>query len=245
MGINLTDNYGLKKPEKNEFFDVQHQNDNMDRIDEQMKNNANAMLKKNGSIQMDGPLKTVGSTTTIPASQIEMGKNAIMTRDGKVVYLAVNCYHDGTDWRYKGNGKALVVTFGVEYDFPIMNVADIGTKDAVISFRYVNMLTNETGLPLTGGTVAGDITIDKKGALGKTLIMKNSDATIDYGTQIYDHNQANSYAALVLNANLELNSKAVLYVSGTTYNLYGTHNIIVSTISPSSALNDGAQHQVY
>ncbi|QIB68647.1 hypothetical protein Ami103574_04625 [Aminipila butyrica] len=62
MGINLTDNYKLKKPEKNEFFNVQHQNDNMDVIDGQLKENTEAVLKKVDRIQGKG-LSTEDFTT--------------------------------------------------------------------------------------------------------------------------------------------------------------------------------------
>lgn len=35
--MKTTDNYGLKKPEETDFYDVQDQNDNMDIIDAKMK----------------------------------------------------------------------------------------------------------------------------------------------------------------------------------------------------------------
>lgn len=224
-------------------------------IDEKVEENSSSMLKKDGTVQMTGVLKTVGSTATIPTNQIEMGQNAIITRDGKVIYLAINCYHDGTNWKYKADGKASLLTVGNEWDFPILNTSAEGAKDSIVTWVYNNILTNKTGLPLTGGTLSGDLLVNKP----YPLFIANNTATsrratmessVDGVTKIWNFKDGSNYQTLGVLSEIASPWDALyLYkvVDGvaTQQKIYGEHNITISITAPGSALAEGAQHQVY
>jgi len=151
---NKTTNYELEKPLQTEFYDVEVQNRNMDKIDTATKENADTMLKKDGSVQMTGVLKTVGGgTNTVPLLQMQLGDNAIYNTDeDNNVSLAINAYFDGTNWRYKNDGKASLLAVYAKDNVPWYYYADTGTKDSVLAWTGASkVLTDETGLPLTGG----------------------------------------------------------------------------------------------
>ncbi|QHI72905.1 hypothetical protein [Aminipila terrae] len=251
-----TTNYGLTKPAATEYYDIEIQNSNMDKIDTQMKQNADNMLKKDGSVQMTGVLKTVGGGTVgLPANQIVMGQNIIMIRDGNVMYFAVNCYHDGVNWKYKENGKASLLIINVDMEYPILNTAISGTKDAVISWITNNVLTHLTGLPLTGGTLSGYLEV--KSPSNTNVVLTNTTRQrgslvrmADDDTLLFANYSLIGVAGRCMtlgNENTEISSllKLSIYGSGTAWKVYGEHNITCSTSAPSSALTEGAQHQVY
>lgn len=78
-------------------------------------------------------------------------------------------------------------------------------------------------LPLSGGTLNGDLTL-KKHDNGKSVIEKGHTTSADYGTQIYDFDKDENYVALMLRANYDLAAKAMLTDGTSYYRLYGEHN---------------------
>lgn len=249
-----TTNYGLTKPAENEYYDIEIQNANMDKIDTAMKENADAMLKKDGSIQMTGVLKTVGGSA-VGSKQIQLNAtNCILSDEGGSTRITQNCYFDGTNWKRIVQGKAGLIAIYSDGD-PIVLRADEGDIDSIITWIYQGtVLTNLTGLPLTGGTLSGDCHVTKN---TPTLRLINSTGHVGYlqcqednVTTLGTDNSSGTDAVLVwLTPWAEQAKKIMLGIqtNGTWvgHPLYGTHNITVSTTAPSSALGEGAQHQVY
>lgn len=219
------------------------------------------VFKKDGSVQMTGVLKTVGSTPITPTRQIDMGENSIYSRDSQAVYLTVNCYHDGTDWRYKEDGTAMCYTISAEYGMSIVNIGESGLKDSVIQWTINNVLTDKTGLPLTGGIINGNITLNTstpryylnnlypgQEALSMLYSSQKMTKLCQYGASYVDDNNR-SMLVLTHNAPTTLNNilrlQKVINGASSIYNVYGEHNITVSQSAPTSALPNGAMHNVY
>nr|WP_315020938.1 hypothetical protein [uncultured Aminipila sp.] len=239
----------------------------IDTIDTKVDQNAKAItevsstfLKQDGSVQMTGVLKTVGGgTDTIPELQIQLGDNAIYNTDGQNnVSIVANAYFDGTVWRRKNDGTASIFVVYQKENVPWYYYAVAGAKDSAIAWiGGKKILTDETGFPLTGGTMSGGIIINTIGANPSLTIKmtdnnaaatlyKNKDTSVDLGTVIVDNDSSNNFAKLRVRANETLNSFLTAEYRGSgAYNIYGTHNITVSTSAPASAIAEGAQHQVY
>lgn len=226
-------------------------------IDEKVGENSSSMLKKDGTVQMTGVLKTSGGgTNTIPVLQMQMGDNAIYNTDeDNNITIVTNAYFDGTNWKYKTDGTASILAVYQKDNAPSYYYAGSGIKDAVISWTTSAVLTNETGLPLTGGTLSGDLLVNKP----YPLFIANNTATsrratmessVDGVTKIWNFKDGSNYQTLGVLSEIASPWDALyLYkvVDGVTtqQKIYGEHNITISTTALGSALAEGAQHQVY
>ncbi len=227
-------------------------------IDEKVEENSSSMLKKDGTVQMTGVLKTVGGgTNTIPVLQIQMGDNTIYNTDeDNNISIVANAYFDGTNWKYKTDGPASLLSIYQKEKIPFYYYAVAGVKDAVVPWTTSHVLTNETGLPLTGGTLSGDLTVYKTSGESAIYARRNNtymDIRVDAteATRLDSLHDDNNWILFYLNskstdsiANSIVFGRNINGISN-SYSVYGTHNITVSTTAPSSALGEGAQHQVY
>lgn len=123
----------------------------------------------------------------------------------------------------------------------LVNTARLGlflTKVKELIAAKADKNHNHSYLPLAGGTLTGNVTIDRAasptttlgltGANCETRIYKNASATADYGTVIADYNNAGERDTLTLCRNNDLANKLMLTVQnadGTkvNYRLYGQH----------------------
>ncbi len=230
--------------------------EDMNRIESNNAENADAMLKKDGSVQMTGVLKTVGGAGI--AEQIELHNCHVYTDSTGHIWFASNLYFNGTEWRYKTDGAGIVFSIsGSEAVLTaplLLYVAEPGLKDAVATLSQTHVLTTETGLPLTGGTLTGDCHVIKN---TPTLRLINSTGNVGYlqcqednVTTLGAGNSSETDTILVwLTPWAEQAKKIMMGIQNSGawigHLIYGTHNITCSTTTPPSALTEGAQHQVY
>lgn len=129
----------------------------------------------------------------------------------------------------------------------------ISALNASLSAEITNRQNEDAKkLPLTGGVLSGDVSINKASpALLVTDTITPSTGHIKQTTgNTYISNikpSGTDYSSLIVRSiDSTLNDAIQLYRSnyGTT-NIYGTHNITVSTSAPTGTLAEGAQHQVY
>lgn len=124
-----TTNYGLTKPDVGEPIDISVLNENMDKVDKQMKLNAEAIppvatTKSAGIVKPDGTTVTVDEDGTIHGAQtyelptadastlggVKIGKNLTMSSDGKL-----NAYADFNKDEVPTDGSTNVPTSGGTY----------------------------------------------------------------------------------------------------------------------------------
>ncbi len=234
-------------------------------IDEKVEENSSSMLKKDGTVQMTGVLKTVGNTVGVYAKQIQIGDTFIYgghVSGNPMISIAVNCYTDGTAWRYLKDGRANLTHFGNANE----NSSDgyyvsEGLKDAIIAWTGNSALTPLTGLPLTGGTLTGafDIKKDYPSVFFKNPTgSKYADIACDFISGVLNsivmqvmESSTDGRQLSLLSKSFDGNIKNSFLISDITggvtnaYKIYGEHNITASTSAPSSALAEGQQHQVY
>ena len=230
-------------------------------IDEKVEENSSSMLKKDGTVQMTGVLKTVG----IGGTQLECGNNRIYSDDNYFI-PCLNCYFDGTNWRYSSDGTASYLeinkTSGVQRTISYQS----GVKDAICVIDNAKsgyILTDKTGLPLTGGTLSGNLVVDNSS--NTPTVRLDSSSRLGYIT-INGAQAESRYRALQLRNKSASTSESTLLqifpqeigithllhlytldasdnITG-DFNIYGTHNITVST-NPPGQLVEGQQYQVY
>ncbi|QHI71456.1 hypothetical protein [Aminipila terrae] len=194
-----------------------------------------SLLKKDGSVQMTGVLKTPGIPVgKTESEQIEFdGATICRTIDG--VRIVVNAYLD-TDgsWKRKKNGAASVVNISaLELGY---FVGDNGLANSVITW------VPHSPLPITGGTLIGGLSvkdiittqITQFFNANRQALFRNYLSEIDYGYMLINPTSTALHDLI----------RVGRYSVG-EYKIYGEHNITVSTAAPSSALAEGCQHQVY
>ena len=59
-------------------------------------------------------------------------------------------------------------------------------------------------LPLSGGTMTGELKMNPTYANGYGRIRKNNSSTVDYGTQIWDYDVDENYCCIIANANRQM-----------------------------------------
>jgi hypothetical protein len=228
-------------------------------MDEKVEENSSSMLKKDGTVQMTGVLKTVGGS----GQQINLGNAEIHCNNGfsgsEIADFTIlsNAYKvDGKSY-YKTDGIAMAIEFGTSYIDKIgFYVAASGVKDAEITWSAYEILTSRTGLPLTGGTLSGDLAVYKTSGESAIYARRNNtymDIRVDAteATRLDSLHDDNNWILFYLNskstdsiANSIVFGRNINGISN-SYSVYGTHNITVSTAAPTGTLAEGAQHQVY
>ncbi|QHI73774.1 hypothetical protein [Aminipila terrae] len=212
-----------------------------------------SFLKKDGSVQMTGVLKTLGDS----GMQIISGINGMYTQGDYYIFCS-NCYYDGTNWRYSSDGVAMFFKIRGSENGVYQRCFQSGLKNAICTDNTSlsgYLLTDKTGLPLTGGTLNGYLEV--KSLSNTNVVLTNTtrqrgslvrmadDDTLLFAN--YSLSGVNGKCLVLGNENSEISSalKLSVYGSGTAWKVYGEHNITVSTSAPSAALAEGAQHQVY
>lgn len=200
----------------------------------------NDVIKKDGSVQMTGVLKTVGGTGVQP--QIDTSGGYIYnTESTGTVTIACNCYYDGTNWRYRKDGKASFLGVLANATVPNFWYADTGVKDAIITWTQSDILTTKTGLPLTGGTLTGNLQMYSGSLIYRMALDPNY-----FSFLASSNNGLNGYEFRIRNIMDLTNALSIRDgYTGAVYNIYGTHNITCSTTAPTGTLAEGSQHQVY
>jgi len=203
---------------------------------------------------MTGVLKTVGGSDD--GMQVQSGIHGIYSHNDFYI-LCFNCYFDGADWRYSDDGVAMYLELRRDLIQTRFNAFQSGIKDAVLipdNNKIGAVLTDKTGLPLTGGVLNGDIMVSKISPLflaqnTATARRATLESSGDSWTKIWNWKDGSNYQVLSMSPENEpLNSALYLHRTvegnGSAFRIYGEHNIIVSA-SPPGQLSDGQQYQVY
>ncbi len=186
-----------------------------------------------------------------------LGK-VLMSYDEKITYAENDlCTSGGKVYQSKvssNTGNALTNT---TYWKDLNNATDteITTLNEALSQEISNRQNADAQkLPLTGGTLSGNLEISKSGGADVQLtdasqnsmfmlLCQNAFAVMRNGSI-----SGSGYMDLQLgSSSSELTNKLRLFNSAgsTAYKIYGEHNITVSTAAPTGTLAEGAQHQVY
>ncbi|MBN7773141.1 hypothetical protein [Clostridium aminobutyricum] len=213
-----TTNYGLTKSTAEEYYNVEIPNANMDVIDAQMKANADKISAN------------VSDITTLNTSLSEK-ENLIK--------------------------NASVKTTLVDADTIPLSDSAASSSTKKITFANLKTLLASLFLPLTGGTLTGDIILSGSGQ--RIFASTRSDQTTranfycsGVGTAaMQTFGDSSNWCAFYVappsssSANEALTLTRVIAGATTYTTIYHTGNTTVSTTAPSSALAEGAQHQVY
>ena len=82
-------------------------------------------------------------------------------------------------------------------------------------------------LPLSGGTMTGELKMNPTYANGYGRIRKNNSSTVDYGTQIWDYDVDENYCCIIANANRQM--ARLSNCENTEYDIPQLRNIAAST----------------
>lgn len=114
----------------------------------------------------------------------------------------------------------------------------VGLPDGTLTWKGKNVTLSGDCLPLSGGTLTGNLAIKKVSPTAtlkvgdtslETRIYKNASETADYGTVIADYDSNGKRDAIFLQRNSNLDKKLSLSVNNSsggndTYYIYGEHN---------------------
>ncbi|MHC1723035.1 MAG: hypothetical protein AB9836_07535 [Aminipila sp.] len=184
-----------------------------------------------------------------------LGK-VLMSYDERITYAENDlCTSGGKVYQSKASSNTGNAVTNTTYWKDLNNATDtaITALNEALSQEIINRQNEDTKkLPLTGGVLSGDVSINKASpALFVTDTTTPSKGHIKQsGGLTYISNikpSGTDYSQLILGSiDNALNDAVRLYRTNYgTANLYGTHNITVSTTAPSSALPNGAMHNVY
>ena len=150
-----------------------------------------------GYVKKSGDTMTNGAVFNFPSST---GQSAKVNHVGNG--LTINCYQDKTN---ENNRSALKIE--PEGDVLFFNK----TVDGTTTWRRVLHEGNvgSYALPKAGGTLTGDVTIDKtatpviyfKSASGQGRLTKNANDSVDYGTQLIDFDKDGNRVSFVIRGN--------------------------------------------
>lgn len=227
-----------------------------------------SLLKKDGSVQMTGVLKTKGGSNN--TEQIALGNNTYLYSNSVngVFLIASNARTaDGTNWTRVVEGVASI-TFMSADGYIRTHKAESGLPNSAISWDNGQVtLTDKTGLPITGGTLSGGLNVG--GVVNVNYLLKvlgtagnasNNFSTFakahydnEYGTDIIDCASDGKLRYLRIGGPYYTNEmgRLVCITSNAdgsnmaSRGVYHEGNITVSASAPSSALAEGCQHQVY
>ncbi len=187
--------------------------------------------------EMEKYLPLTGGTLTGNTILLTNGKGRISTDNSNYMQIATfNVAGDRTNWRSFILGNSL---FQVDKKNAITFYETVnGSQKAYAIFGEHNKdLIAESFLPTAGGTLTGDIAIQKESAprirlkteTGETSIYRNADSTKNYGLTIGDSATAGGIAQLNMNAANPTNTALRLTLTpagGTakTYAIFGEHN---------------------
>lgn len=217
----------------------------------EVNNSLSEVIKRDGSVQMTGVLKTVGGIGTV--KQLDMGEKVACYSDGISFTIAMNAYYDNVNnkWKYVADGKAGIININPNFsERPIQSYyAEEGIKDGDIAPWIENTpLTNKTGLPLTGGTLSGTLNMPAG------CIIRKQDTNTE-GGELYLEKPVNS--ALPTNVTIDVVQNFFRVFSGATgiqtnlkaypgtHEIYHEGNITVSQTAPTTTLPNGCMHNVY
>jgi len=222
--MKTTANFGLKKPDENEFYDVNVQNDNMDAIDKVLQE------YKDGTQQVGDSAKLGGKDASEYAENIALYEHTIPSYEGKTEEEVNNIYNTIQQDKPNGLWYQAYVTHSVSHSvlgggvfylegfrtnskFGIQRITVYtsggGTK--CFSRSYANgvwydwtLQAQKTDLanylPLSGGTV-GYLYVQGEAKNGYSHLIKNASATVDNGTDFIDVSTDNKKARLNVSAN--------------------------------------------
>lgn len=115
----------------------------------------------------------------------------------------------------------------------------IGLPDGTLTWGDNNITVDGDCLPISGGTLTGNLIINKASPCAilkvddtglETRLYKNASTTADYGTMLADYIDDGTRDAIILSRKNELANKLSIYVanddgtSNTQYFIYGEHN---------------------
>ncbi|MBN7773156.1 hypothetical protein [Clostridium aminobutyricum] len=208
-------------------------------------------------------LKTIFATTEDVSELNIFLSKSINQKDSDSTTLMFNCtFEQSTSkWKAVDNTKPVLLLMLLSTgSFSIYKSTAIDAEGYVTAWDSGQIPKKADVLPLIGGTLSGNIIISrdspaisfKNGDNTKMFARIAKDATSDfsndYGTSLRDYDIDGKQCQLVVRSNLDITNQLIFNTDKPTYRSYkvfGEHNITVSTSTPSSALAEGAQHQVY
>ena len=170
-----TKNYGLRKPEARDFYDVEDQNTNMDLIDEKLKEIDDGKLSLDGG-ELTGELGVLYSNGSRIRIYVEGGNAQFALNEGDDV----------------NNQTSLVIASKSQVDM-CNRLALLDVKDGkVVGYYHIygdhNKPTPEAigALPITGGTVTGTtvFTGGCGGAEGGEILLKQPETATSFNDYI-------------------------------------------------------------
>lgn len=242
--MTTTENYGMKKPESNDYVSIDVINENMDVIDEKLKDNADH------SSNTSNPHK-------VTKSHVGLGDVPnVATNDQTPTYTQASTLANLV------SGEKLSVSFGKIMkglaDL-ISHLANKSNPHEVTASQVGAAASNHShsaadigALPLTGGTLSGDLVVSGGDVTLKTLAsISGSDTNIALNIKKDASNirtlqlLSQSYKSAVQEA---IRMQETVSGTATSYKLYGEHNVTKGTsgmTAGSSALTTGCVYLQY
>lgn len=238
----LTTNYGLKKPEGTDNFDIANENYNMDIIDSTMKANANAAAAAQSTANAAIPSSQKGAASGVP--QLDVNALIQSLNLPKASASALGAVKIGSNISLAGDGTISVPSFPASGITGVIPIANGGTGSSTQNF--VDLTTAQTiGGPKTfsnSATLTGTTHINDDGANGTWIGFYKSDKTTRIGyvgganSNTTDITVSADNGTLWLNGNLVKTSKG----GNTLDNGFGGQTIVSDTVYLST--QSGAAH---
>lgn len=179
--MQTTENLGLRKPEENDFFDVNDFNNNADALDALFEKDENGSVAAKNAKTLDGHGADCFAKAEINLGRINISESALDTfaKDKNITeyltYIATIDPKKSEDGEYLFNGGRWTL-IGMEWaDYAYGHQLGIG--DGTIKIRrLLNGTWGEWGefLPLTGGKVNGNVTVSADDNSPRYLEIKNT-----------------------------------------------------------------------
>ena len=159
-----TENYGLKKPLETDYYDIQIQNENMDHIDQALKENANSI--KSESLARDTAISML--IGNINSGLAETVKSTVLTGISTVINASIVA----TDTLLGALGK-LQAQIAANLSILTTHVSNLSNPHSVTKSQIgLGNVTNVTQMPIAGGTFTG-VTVSQTNTAYGTRQLRN------------------------------------------------------------------------
>lgn len=191
-----TTNFNLTKPNPEDFYNVNVQNENMDIIDRELKNRTPSLATYYPVTTAKNADELIDPFALIPVS-LEVNSELFNIVGGSFAWVWTNFYIEASVTSRRMQIAMSYNTIHQKIAFRIYGAEGWLTWKEVANADDIPKAASDIGaIPSTGGIVSGQISFKKTNGLGYTKMVKNHSETADYGFMITDYDADGNHISI-------------------------------------------------